>query len=123
MIVVAGMSPAEVVVSVWRPGVSFSLLTWALSDLTSTTAFRWSELTGGEDGLGGLMRGGIGPISLDNALAYYVIVALIALGVLYMLLRLVRSPFGHVLVAIRGNQLRATFHGYPVERYKLVEIV
>ncbi len=36
-----------------------------------------------------------------------------------MLLRLVRSPFGHVLVAIRENQLRATFQGYPVERYKL----
>jgi ABC-type branched-subunit amino acid transport system ATPase component len=35
------------------------------------------------------------------------------------LLRLVRSPFGHVLVAIRENQLRATFQGYPVERYKL----
>ncbi len=38
---------------------------------------------------------------------------------LYLLLRLVRSPFGHVLVAIRENQLRATFQGYPVERYKL----
>ena len=38
---------------------------------------------------------------------------------LYLLLRLVRSPFGHVLMAIRENQLRATFQGYPVERYKL----
>ena len=38
---------------------------------------------------------------------------------LYVLLRVVRSPFGHVLVAIRENQLRATFQGYPVERYKL----
>ena len=48
---------------------------------------------------------------------------LIALGVLYLLLRLVRSPFGHVLMAIRENQLRATFQGYPVERYKLVVFV
>src|SRR5258708_28525130 len=46
-----------------------------------------------------------------------------ALGVLYILLRLVRSPFGHVLVAIRENQLRATFQGYPVERYKLAVFV
>ena len=45
--------------------------------------------------------------------------ALIGLGVLYTLLRVARSPFGHVLVAIRENQLRATFQGYPVERYKL----
>ena len=44
---------------------------------------------------------------------------MLSLGVLYLLLRLVRSPFGHVLVAIRENQLRATFQGYPVERYKL----
>ena len=58
-------------------------------------------------------------LNLDNALAYYVTVALIGLGVLYALLRLSRSPFGHVLVAIRENQLRATFQGYPVERYKL----
>jgi branched-chain amino acid transport system ATP-binding protein len=43
----------------------------------------------------------------------------LCLGVLYLLLRLVRSPFGHVLVAIRENQLRANFQGYPVERYKL----
>ena len=42
---------------------------------------------------------------------------------LYVLLRVVRSPFGHVLVAIRENQLRATFQGYPVERYKLAAFV
>jgi ABC-type branched-subunit amino acid transport system ATPase component len=39
--------------------------------------------------------------------------------VLFLLLRLVRSPFGHVLMAIRENELRARFQGYPVERYKL----
>src|SRR5262249_8551258 len=47
----------------------------------------------------------------------------IALAVLYLLVHLVRSPFGHVLVAIRENQLRATFQGYPVERYKLAVFV
>ncbi len=102
-----------------RRGVYFSLLTLAFAALTYTIAFRWSEVTGGEDGLGGLKRGSIGTISLDNALAYYVTVAVIGLAVLYVLLRLVRSPFGHVLMAIRENQLRATFQGYPVERYKL----
>ena len=106
-----------------RRGVYFSLLTLALAALTYTVAFRWSEVTGGEDGLGGLKRGRVGPFSLDNALAYYIAVALIGLGVLYVLLRLVRSPFGHVLVAIRENQLRATFQGYPVERYKLAVFV
>ncbi|OCK60481.1 ABC transporter [Bradyrhizobium sp. LMTR 3] len=102
-----------------RRGVYFSLLTLALSALTYTIAFRWTAVTGGEDGLGGLKRGSIGPFSLDNALNYYVVVSALCLGVLYLLLRLVRSPFGHVLMAIRENQLRATFQGYPVERYKL----
>src|SRR5205085_2707817 len=103
--------------------VYFSLLTLALAALTYTVAFRWSTVTGGEDGLGGLQRGSIGPLSLDAALTYYVTVALIGLGTLYFLLRLARSPFGHVLVAIRENQLRAAFQGYPVERYKLVVFV
>ena len=80
-------------------------------------------MTGGEDGLGGLARGSLGPIDLDDALVYYIVVALIGLGVLYVLLRVTRSPFGHVLVAIRENQLRATFQGYPVERYKLAAFV
>src|SRR5262249_32151706 len=50
-----------------RRGVYFSLLTLALSALTYTIAFRWTDVTGGEDGLGGLKRGGIDAINLDNA--------------------------------------------------------
>src|SRR5450631_1999423 len=119
MIFVAVLSTAVGILILRRRGVYFSLLTLALAALTYTIAFRWSEVTGGEDGLPGLKRGSVGPFSLDNALAYYITVALIGLGVLYVLLRLTRSPFGHVLVAIRENQLRATFQGYPVERYKL----
>jgi branched-chain amino acid transport system ATP-binding protein len=119
MVVVAALSAIVGVVILRRRGVYFSLLTLALAALTYTTAFRWSDVTGGEDGLGGLKRGSIATFSLDNALTYYIAVAVIGLGVLYMLLRLVRSPFGHVLMAIRENQLRATFQGYAVERYKL----
>src|SRR6266478_9310173 len=119
MLVVAVLSTFVGIVILRRRGVYFSLLTLALAALTYTIAFRWSEVTGGEDGLPGLKRGSVGPLSLDNALTYYITVALIGLAVLYALLRVSRSPFGHVLVAIRENQLRATFQGYPVERYKL----
>ncbi len=122
-IVVAIASALTGVIILRRRGVYFSLLTLALAALTYTTAFRWSDVTGGEDGLGGLKRGSIGTIGLDDALNYYIVVALIGVVVLYVLLRLVRSPFGHVLVAIRENQLRATFQGYPVERYKLAVFV
>jgi ABC-type branched-subunit amino acid transport system ATPase component/ABC-type branched-subunit amino acid transport system permease subunit len=106
-----------------RRGVYFALLTLAFVALSYTIAFRWTEVTGGEDGLGGLKRGTLGPIALDDARAYYAFVALVAFGVLYGLVRLDRSPFGHVLKAIRENQLRAAFQGYPVERYKLVAFV
>ena len=123
IIVVSVLSAVVGVLILRRRGVYFSLLTLALVALTYNVAFRWSEVTGGEDGLGGLKRGGLGPIDLDNALAYYVVVALIGLGVLFLLLRVVRSPFGHVLVAIRENQLRAAFQGYPVQRYKLAAFV
>src|SRR5665647_3980690 len=119
MIFVTVLSTAVGILILRRRGVYFSLLTLALAALTYTVAFRWSEVTGGEDGLSGLKRGTIGPIFLDDHLAFYITVAVIGLAVLYILLRLVRSPFGHVLVAIRENQLRATFQGYPVERYKL----
>jgi branched-chain amino acid transport system ATP-binding protein len=123
MIFVAALSAFIGVVILRRRGVYFSLLTLALSALTYTIAFRWTEVTGGEDGLGGLTRGHVGPFSLDDARVFYITVAAIGLGVLYVLLRVTRSPVGHVLVAIRENQLRATFQGYPVERYKLAAFV
>ena len=119
MAAVAVLSTIGGIIILRRRGVYFSLLTLAFAALSYTVAFRWSSVTGGEDGLGGLKRGSIGPFSLDNALNFYIVVALIGLAVLFALLRLVRSPFGHVLVAIRENQLRATFQGYPVDRYKL----
>lgn len=119
MVVVAVLATVVGSLILRRRGVYFSLLTLALAALTYSIAFRWSAVTGGEDGLGGLTRGSLGPISFDHPLAFYALVALIGLTVLWVLLRVVRSPFGHVLVAIRENQLRATFQGYPVERYKL----
>jgi ABC-type branched-subunit amino acid transport system ATPase component/ABC-type branched-subunit amino acid transport system permease subunit len=123
MIFVAAFSALIGMIILRRRGVYFSLLTLALAALTYTVSFRWTEVTGGEDGLGGLKRGMLGPMFLDEALAFYVVVALIALAVLYVLLRVTRSPFGHVLVAIRENQTRASFQGYPVDKYKLAVFV
>jgi ABC-type branched-subunit amino acid transport system ATPase component/ABC-type branched-subunit amino acid transport system permease subunit len=123
MLFVAALSTVVGLLILRRRGVYFSLLTLALAALCYSIAFRWTEVTGGEDGLGGLTRGSIGPVNLDDSLAYYVVVALIGFAALYALLRVTRSPFGHVLVAIRENQVRAAFQGYPVERYKLVAFV
>ena len=123
MVLVAALSTVVGLLVLRRRGVYFALMTLALAALSYTIAFRWTEVTGGEDGLGGLQRGRLWLFDLDDARAYYVVVALIGLGVLYGLLRMVRSPFGHVLAAIRENEQRATFQGYAVERYKLVAFV
>ncbi|MGB8434678.1 MAG: branched-chain amino acid ABC transporter ATP-binding protein/permease [Burkholderiales bacterium] len=119
IVVVAALSTVVGVLMLRRRGVYFALLTLAFVALTYAIAFRWTALTGGEDGLGGLQRGGFGPFDLNDSGIYYWFVALIGLGVLYVLLRVTRSPFGHVLVAIRENQQRATFQGYHVDRYRL----
>ena len=102
-----------------RRGVYFSLLTLALCALSFAIAFRWTELTGGEGGLGGIERNTIGPLDLNHHLAYYAFVAGIAFAVVWALLRVQRSPFGHVLVAIRENEQRASFQGYDTNKYKL----
>ncbi|HET7729088.1 MAG TPA: branched-chain amino acid ABC transporter ATP-binding protein/permease, partial [Usitatibacter sp.] len=106
-----------------RRGVYFSLLTLALSAMLYAVAFRWTDLTGGENGLGGIKRPVLGTFSFEHTGAYYVLVALIGLAALALLWRFHRSPLGTVLVAIRENEQRARFVGYPVERYKLVAFV
>jgi ABC-type branched-subunit amino acid transport system ATPase component/ABC-type branched-subunit amino acid transport system permease subunit len=102
-----------------RRGVYFSLLTLALAAISYAIAFRWTEVTGGEDGLGGLERRSLGPLSLDQPAVFYTMVAICAFLALFVMLRVLRSPFGHVLVAIRENQQRASFQGYNIDRYKL----
>src|SRR5437660_1229830 len=58
-----------------RRGVYFSLLTLALSAMLYTVAFRWTEVTGGENGLGGITRPVAGSLSFENPVAFYALVA------------------------------------------------
>lgn len=103
-----------------RRGVYFSLLTLAFSALCFTIAFRWTALTGGENGLGGIERRSLAGFSLDETFVFYTFIAIVGFIIAAFLLRLSRSPFGHVLVAIRENETRTKFLGYPVMSYKLI---
>jgi ABC-type branched-subunit amino acid transport system ATPase component len=76
-------------------------------------------VTGGESGLGGVVRPTVFGVNLDRPWVYYGVTAAIGLAVVYFLWRFHRSPVGHVLVAIRENEQRARFIGYPTDRYKL----
>jgi len=102
-----------------RRGVYFSLLTLALAALSYAIAFRWTSFTGGEGGLGGIERYALGPLNLDDPVVFYALTSSIAMATVYGLQRVIRSPVGHVLVAIRENQQRASFQGYDIDRYKL----
>src|SRR5712671_5824085 len=106
-----------------RRGVYFSLLTLALTALLFAIGYRWTELTGGESGLGGVPRATVLNLDLESDHAYYWVVAAIGMGVCYLLHRFHRSPVGSVLVAIRENEERARFIGYPTNRYKLIAFV
>src|SRR5215813_7964418 len=106
-----------------RRGVYFSLLTLALTALLFAIGYRWTELTGGESGLGGVTRATVLNLDLESDHAYYWVVAAIGMAVCYVLWRFHRSPAGSVLVAIRENEERARFVGYPTNRYKLIGFV
>ena len=106
-----------------RRGVYFSLLTLALSAMLYSVAFRWTEVTGGENGLGGIARPVFGGVSFESAGTYYALVAGVAFAGVLALWRFHRSPLGTVLVAIRENQQRARFIGYPTNRVKLTAFV
>ena len=105
-----------------RRGVYFAMVTIAFGQVFYFLAYRWNNLTGGDDGLRGFSRAPLhlGPITIDilnNATVFYFFVlACFALvtGVMGLLLR---SPFGHTLLAIRENEQRARFLGIPIERH------
>jgi ABC-type branched-subunit amino acid transport system ATPase component/ABC-type branched-subunit amino acid transport system permease subunit len=102
-----------------RRGVYFSLLTLAFTAMLFSIAYRWTEVTGGENGLGNVQRWP----SLQDPRLYYAVVAMLAYLLLLALWRFHRSPVGTVLVAIRENEGRAGFLGYDTNRYKLLAFV
>src|SRR5499433_1139729 len=106
-----------------RRGVYFSLLTLALTALLFAIGYRWTELTGGESGLGGVTRSSVLGLDLDSDRLYYWVVAAIGMATCYLLWRFHLSPAGSVLLAIRENEERARFLGYPTNRYKLIGFV
>ena len=106
-----------------RRGVYFALMTLALTALLYAIAFRWTEFTGGESGLGGVERPAVFGVDLGDPWVYLVFVSLVGFLVAWFLLRVVNSPFGSVLVAIRENEQRAAFQGYATNRYKLQAFV
>jgi branched-chain amino acid transport system permease protein len=103
-----------------RTGITFSMITLAFAQMVYYVANSWRDLTGGENGITGVPKGQLFGISLASSTAYYyAALPLVALGGL-LCWRIVRSPFGRVLLAIRENEVRTRSLGYDVDRYKLL---
>src|SRR5208337_1987963 len=118
----AGTIPAMVIgaLIVKRRGVYFAMVTIAFGQVFYFLAFRWNDVTGGDDGLTGWRRLPIdfGFVRLDivgsDKAFYYFALAIFAVcvGAMAMLLA---SPFGRTLIAIRENERRARFLGVPID--------
>lgn len=102
-----------------RQGIYFAMVTLALSQMIFFI-FLQAPFTHGEDGIQGVPRGHLlGLIDLNDPLnIYYFVLAIFLLG-FFAVWRIVHSPFGHILKAIRENENRAISLGYRVDRYKL----
>ena len=103
-------------------GVYFAMVTIAFGQVFYFIAFRWNNVTGGDDGLTGWTRlplhFGFATIDIQNNpnAFYYLVLALFAVSVGVMAW-LLRSPFGRTLIAIRENERRARFLGIPVDQH------
>ena len=103
-------------------GVYFAMVTIAFGQVFFFIAFRWSSVTGGDDGLTGWTRMplNLGFTSIDilhNAPAFYYLVLFVFAIAVTVMAWLLRSPFGHTLIAIRENERRARFLGIPVDQH------
>lgn len=106
-----------------RQGIYLAMITLALAQMVYFV-FLQLPFTGAEDGLQQIPRGLLfGFIDLRNDVAMYHLVLALTLAGLWLIHRVVHSPFGHVVVAIREHEPRARSLGYPVERYKLMLFV
>jgi len=108
---------------VQRSGLYFIMLTFALNQMFYFIAYQWTTVTGGEDGMPGIGRPALLGVDFRNPLAYYVFVALLFLLSLWVMKRIVESPLGKSLQAIRENDVRAEAVGYDVARFKLLAFV
>jgi branched-chain amino acid transport system permease protein len=119
----AGLGMIAGALAIRRQGIYFAMITLALAQMMFFFALQ-ARFTGGEDGIQGVPRGKLfGLIDLTDQMTMYVFVVAIFLAGFLFIHRIIHSPFGEVLKAIRENEQRAISLGYKTERYKLLAFV
>ncbi len=106
-----------------RSGIYFAMITLALAQMVYFFCLE-ASFTGGEDGIQQVPRGHLfGIINLNDDMAMYWVVAVVFLAGFLLIHRIIHSPFGQVLKAIRENEPRATSLGYRTDDYKLIAFI
>jgi branched-chain amino acid transport system permease protein len=106
-----------------RQGIYFAMITLALAQMMFFFALQ-AKFTGGEDGIQAVPRGKLfGFINLADPMTMYAFVLILFLACFLLIRRIINSPFGEVLKAIRENEARAISLGYKTDRYKLIAFV
>jgi ABC-type branched-subunit amino acid transport system permease subunit len=103
-------------------GVYYSMITLAFAQVIYFIAFKWSDVTKGEDGIQGVPRPVLPGVSagyLNDSMHFYIFTAVVVFLALVVMYWLTVSPFGTVLHAIRENKIRARFLGYDVNKYRV----
>lgn len=107
-------------IAIRRQGIYFAMITLALAQMMYFFALQ-APFTGGEDGIQTVPRGRLfGLFNLADQMTMYFFVVAVFLGCFLLIYRIIHSPFGEVLKAIRENEPRAISLGYKTDRYKLV---
>jgi len=127
--ILAGAASAAVLglvsglIAIRRQGIYFAMITLALAQMVYFFCVQ-APFTHGEDGIQAVPRGHLfGFIDLGNRTALYLTVFVVFVAGFLLVYRIIHSPFGQVLKAIRENEARATSLGYDTDRYKLIAFV
>ena len=127
----AGLAGASVLALVFgffatlRKGSYSVLLTLAFNEMIFFVAYQWKSVTGGDDGLRGIVRPpleipGLPSLAIDTEISFYFLALVFFLISFFIIKRVIDSPFGKVLVAIRENESRAEAIGYNTRIFKLI---
>ncbi|TDP74459.1 branched-chain amino acid ABC transporter permease [Roseateles toxinivorans] len=123
VVIAAGLGLVVGLIAIRRQGIYFAMITLAMAQMIYFVCLQ-APFTGGEDGLQGVPRGtlfGVLPLANDTVMYFFVLAVFVA--VFLAIMRIVHSPYGQVLKAIRENEPRAISLGYHVDRYKLLAFV
>lgn len=123
MTVAAAIAYCFGALAIRRQGIYFAMVTLALSQIIYFVIYK-SEWSGRDDGIHGVPRGALlGVLDLQNPTAAYIFVTVLFIAASMFMYRVIHSPFGKTVAAIRLNEARAISLGYDSERYKVATFV